>query len=60
MTFAGASLVAIAIGAAVMLMADVPISIAIRNPIAWLVAGGIALVAPRRSDGSAAGPYPQR
>lgn len=44
-TFAAASLIAIAIGAIVMLMSDVPIGIAIRNPIAWAVASGLALVA---------------
>lgn len=47
-TFAAASLVAIAIGSAVMLMTDIPVGIAIRNPIAWLVAGAIALVAGPR------------
>ncbi len=42
-TFALASIIAIALGAAVMLLSDVPLSIVIRNPIAWLAAGGVGL-----------------
>lgn len=47
-TFATASLAATVLGATAMLAADVPVGIAIRNPIAWLVAGAIALVAAPR------------
>lgn len=41
--FAFTSLSAVALGAGVMLLSDVPITIVIRNPIAWLVAAGIGL-----------------
>lgn len=41
--FALASLLAIALGALVMGMSDVPLGIWIRNPVAWLVAGAIGL-----------------
>lgn len=47
-TFTAASLLAVGIGAAVMLAAGVPISVAIRNPIAWAVAGAIAILAGAR------------
>lgn len=46
--FAFASLSAIALGAAVMVLSDVPLAIVIRNPIAWLAAGGIGIVLARR------------
>lgn len=47
-SFAVASLLAIGIGAAAMLAADVPISIALRNLIAWVVAGAFAILAAAR------------
>lgn len=46
--FAAASLATIAIGSAVMVMTDIPVGIAIRNPIAWLVAGGLTLFTVQR------------
>jgi hypothetical protein len=42
-TFALASLIAIALGSVAMLLGDVPLTIVIRNPIAWLLAGTIAI-----------------
>lgn len=47
-TFAGASLLTIGIAAAVMLATGVPVSIAIRNPIAWVVAGAFAIFSAGR------------
>lgn len=41
--FGIASLLTIALGAVVMANADIPLSIWIRNPIAWLLAGAVAL-----------------
>lgn len=41
--FALASLLTIALGAVVMAVGDVPLGIWIRNPVAWLVAGGVSL-----------------
>ena len=41
--FGIASLLTIALGAVVMANADIPLSIWIRNPIAWLIAGAVAL-----------------
>lgn len=41
--FAFASLSAVALGAAVMLLSNVPLAIIIRNPVAWLAAGGIGI-----------------
>lgn len=41
--FALASLLSIALGAVVMAVGDMPLGIWIRNPVAWLVAGGVSL-----------------
>lgn len=41
--FALASLLTIALGVVVMVLGNVPLGIWIRNPIAWLVAGGLSL-----------------
>jgi hypothetical protein len=47
-TFGLASLLTIVLGAVVMAQAGVPIGIWIRNPIAWLVAGAVAIVLAQR------------
>lgn len=48
LAFALASLVTIALGASVMVQADVPAATWIRNPVAWLVAGGLAIIVARQ------------
>lgn len=48
LVFAVVSFLAIALGALVMAQADIPLSIWIRNPIAWLVAGGVSVLLARR------------
>ena len=46
--FGIASLLTIALGAVVMAQADIPLGIWIRNPIAWLLAGAVALLLASR------------
>lgn len=46
--FGFASLLATALGAIVMAQADVPYLIWLRNPAAWLVAGGVSILLARR------------
>jgi hypothetical protein len=45
--FGGASLAAIVLGAVVMMQADIPLGIWIRNPIAWIVACALGLLLAR-------------
>ena len=47
--FGIASLLTTALGAVIMANADIPLSIWIRNPIAWLLAGAVALFLASRS-----------
>lgn len=46
--FGVASLLAVSLGAVVMAQADIPVSIWIRNPVAWIAAAGIGIVLARR------------
>ena len=47
LVFGIASLIAVGLGAAVMARADIPLGIWIRNPIAWFVAGALAIFLAR-------------